>query len=163
MSKNGNGRSFSRKFVSIVYYLPSIFLIILGFVFASSGSPGLGTVVFVVGVFSWPPLARGVRNIKFPSMPRRLTNNEKKELHRNKEVRETKCTCVACDNVWFYGKSDIRLENQKKAGNQLKVMACCSGCWLPAIALPHQRVIDLDKCPKCGSKSVKKEEVVHYV
>jgi len=43
-----------------------------------------------------------------------------------------------------------------------KSMMCCGGC-LPAVLIPDKKVIDLNKCPKCGSKVIKKEEVIHEV
>ena len=79
-----------------------------------------------------------------------------------KVISETKCTCAACGNVWYYGKqeaSDIKAAKMQNAG---KAMMCCSGC-LPAILIPDKKVVDVDKCPKCGSKAVKKEIVTHEV
>ena len=79
-----------------------------------------------------------------------------------KEIKETKCTCQACGNVWYYGKQE-RMQN---TGNALmnggKSMMCCSGC-VPALLIPDKKVIDLNKCPTCGSKAIVKEVVTHYV
>jgi len=79
-----------------------------------------------------------------------------------KEISETKCTCEACGNVWFYGKSDEIAEKNKKIANVGKAMACCGGCF-PALLIKDKEVIDLNKCPKCGSRAVKKEIVTHSV
>jgi hypothetical protein len=77
-------------------------------------------------------------------------------------IKETKCTCSACGNIWFFGKQEV-LENASKAmGNLGKDMMCCTGC-LPAIFIPEQKVIDLSKCHKCGSRAIKKEEIIHEV
>jgi DNA-directed RNA polymerase subunit M/transcription elongation factor TFIIS len=79
-----------------------------------------------------------------------------------KEVKETKCTCNACGNVWYYGKQEI-LENTAAVMNNLSNAACCcSGC-LPALLLPNKKIVDLNKCPKCGSHAIEKEEVTHVV
>lgn len=89
-----------------------------------------------------------------------------------KKIKETKCTCKACGEVWYYGKQEA-IENfgerMKNIGNQMSNtgsdMMCCTGC-LPAAFLPRKQekeVRDLNQCPKCGSKAVKKEEVVHEV
>jgi predicted RNA-binding Zn-ribbon protein involved in translation (DUF1610 family) len=78
------------------------------------------------------------------------------------QIRETKCECKACGNVWFYGKQ----EEWVNAGSQLhnigKEMMCCTGC-APATLIPDQKVTDFDKCPKCGSRAITKSIVVHNV
>lgn len=79
-----------------------------------------------------------------------------------KEITETKCTCEACGNTWFYGKSDETIEKNKKLANASKALMCCSGCW-PALLIKDKELIDLGKCPKCGSRAVKKETVTHHV
>jgi len=89
-----------------------------------------------------------------------------------KKIKETKCTCKACNEVWFYGKQealDNFGERMKNAGNTMSNtgndMMCCTGC-LPAAFIPSKptnKVKDLNRCPNCGSKAVKKETVVHEV
>ncbi|KKS12530.1 MAG: hypothetical protein UU67_C0051G0004 [Candidatus Daviesbacteria bacterium GW2011_GWB1_41_5] len=79
-----------------------------------------------------------------------------------KEVKETKCTCEACQNVWFYGKEEEKERKMNQIHNAGKAMACCGGC-LPALLIKEKQVVDLDKCPKCGSRAVKKEVVTHNV
>ena len=79
-----------------------------------------------------------------------------------KEVRETKCTCEACGNVWFYGKEDEKEGKMNKIHNASRAMMCCGGC-LPALLIKEKGVVDLGKCPKCGSRAVKKEVVTHNV
>jgi len=79
-----------------------------------------------------------------------------------KEISETKCTCSACGNVWYYGKQED-LENRANAMSNLgKSMMCCGGC-LPALLIPDKKLVDLSKCPKCGSKAITKEEIIHRV
>ena len=78
------------------------------------------------------------------------------------QIKETKCTCQACGNIWFYGKQEA-WENKSNALEHLsKSMMCCGGC-LPAVFMPDKKVIDLNRCPKCGSKAIKREVVVHNV
>lgn len=80
----------------------------------------------------------------------------------SKIVQETKCTCRACGNIWYYGKAEA-LEQAGKQMRQLgKSMACCTGC-APAAFLPNQQVKDLNKCPKCNSGAVDKQIVRHTV
>lgn len=89
-----------------------------------------------------------------------------------KRIIETKCTCNACENVWYFDKQDeqtLRLEKLEALDNQLsnasKSLLCCSGC-LPAVFIPNKdkvKPIPLDVCDECGSKAVTKEKVTHYV
>ena len=79
-----------------------------------------------------------------------------------KQIRETKCTCSACGNIWFYGKEEALEQTGAAMSNLGKSMMCCGGC-LPAVLVPDKKVVDLTKCPKCGSKAVKKEQVIHEV
>lgn len=102
-----------------------------------------------------------------------LFGQQKREKkNQTRMIRETKCTCVACGEVWFYGKEDITAQSAEKMehlGNEMancgKSMMCCSGC-LPAIFIPEKpkiNVRDFDQCHNCGSKAIKKESVVHHV
>ena len=89
-----------------------------------------------------------------------------------KKIKETKCTCQACGNVWYYswrehmendGQKMINSANQKS--NCANDLLCCSGCW-PALFIPKAQQIpvkDLDKCSKCNSSAIKREVVVHIV
>lgn len=89
-----------------------------------------------------------------------------------KKIKETKCTCKACGKVWHYGKEEAFQnlgEKMENFGNSMsntgKNMMCCSGC-LPALFIPEKqekKIKDLNQCPDCGSKAVKKEVVVHNV
>ncbi|MBS4195747.1 hypothetical protein [Lederbergia citri] len=89
-----------------------------------------------------------------------------------KKIKETKCTCQACGKVWYYGKQEAiqnfgeKMQNVgKDMSNTGKDMMCCSGC-LPALFMPDKQksnVKDLNSCPECGSKAVKKETVIHNV
>jgi hypothetical protein len=78
------------------------------------------------------------------------------------KVKETKATCAACGNVWYYGKA----EQLESAGAALQnvgaAMMCCSGCG-PAALIPQKKVIDYSKCPKCGSKAITTEIVEHEI
>lgn len=79
-----------------------------------------------------------------------------------KKISETKCTCESCGNIWHYGKTE-QMENLGNAMQQAgKSMMCCTGC-SPAVLIPNKQVKDFNKCPKCGSRAIKKENVVHEV
>lgn len=78
------------------------------------------------------------------------------------KIKETKCTCTACGNMWFYGKQEILENTGNTMSNCGKSMMCCSGCF-PALLIKDKEVKNLNKCPKCGSKAIKKETIVHNV
>jgi hypothetical protein len=80
-----------------------------------------------------------------------------------RKIMETKCTCNMCGNIWFYGKDEVNNANSDALYNFGKAMTtCCSGCF-PLIFLPDKKVIDLNKCPRCGSLSITKNNIIHYV
>lgn len=79
-----------------------------------------------------------------------------------KQIKETKCTCSACGNVWFYGKAEERENNANTLHNAGKAMMCCGGCF-PSLLIKDKEVKNLNKCPKCSSSAVTKEIVVHNV
>ncbi len=90
----------------------------------------------------------------------RILEEEKERL--KKVIQETKCTCSACGNIWYYGKQEESEQKRNIQNNKAKAMACCTGC-LPALLIPSKKITDMDKCPKCGSRAVKKELVSHEV
>lgn len=89
-----------------------------------------------------------------------------------KFVKETKCTCVACGNIWYYGKQELfqnKMDRNINAGAELsnagKDMMCCGGC-LPTLFMPREQlkqVKDLNKCPACNSSAIKKEQITHEI
>jgi len=79
-----------------------------------------------------------------------------------KKIKETKCNCNACGHNWFYGKQEVLESTGAAMGNVGKSMMCCGGC-LPAVLIPDKKVTDLNKCPKCGSKAIKKVVITHHV
>lgn len=79
-----------------------------------------------------------------------------------KEIKETKCVCESCKNVWFYGKEEETERSLNALRNVSKALMCCSGC-LPALFISDKEIKDLNKCPKCGSRVVKKEIIIHHV
>ena len=81
---------------------------------------------------------------------------------KTKTITETRCTCNACGKVWHYGKHE-QLESAGAAMQNLgKSMTCCSGC-APAALIPDKKVTDLNKCPECSSKNIRKEQIAHEV
>lgn len=79
----------------------------------------------------------------------------------SKKIKETKCTCKSCGNIWHYGKQEIIEQAGAALENIGKSMMCCSGCFLPAVLIPDKKIVDLNKCPKCGSRAIIKEEVTY--
>lgn len=86
----------------------------------------------------------------------------KKRGIATKKIEETRCTCSACGNVWFFGKKEV-YENYSKilrnAGKNISGVTCC--CW-PMSYMGREQT-DMGKCPRCGSKAVKKEQIFHEV
>jgi len=100
------------------------------------------------------------------------TSNVSRGNKAQKMIRETKCTCQSCGNVWYYGKTEERevsAQNMQNCGNATSnlgdSMMCCGGCFPAAFIPPKQAVPvkDLNKCPKCNSSAIKKEIVTHEV
>lgn len=77
-------------------------------------------------------------------------------------ISETRVTCLACGNVWHYGKAEALESAGAALQNAGKSMMCCTGCG-PALFLPNAKVTDLARCQKCGSRAVKSERVDHAV
>jgi hypothetical protein len=77
-------------------------------------------------------------------------------------IKETRATCTVCGNVWHYGKEEALQAAGAALQNAGSAMMCCGGCF-PAALIPNQQVVDLTKCPKCGSKAVTTEKVEHEV
>ena len=80
-----------------------------------------------------------------------------------KQIQETRCTCQSCGNNWHYGKSEAIQNAANAMGNVGKDMTCCSGCFTPAGLMKNKPVANLNQCPKCGSRAVKKEIITHTV
>ncbi len=118
------------------------------------------------------PLVVIIGIVWFISKANRNKSNTLGGQTMGKRIQETKCTCQACGNIWYYGKKELwdnradRMINFGKEGSNLgSDMMCCGGC-LPALFIPKEQVKqvkDLNKCPKCNSSAVRKEEVVHEV
>lgn len=79
-----------------------------------------------------------------------------------KAIKETKCTCKACGNIYYYGKTDELKYVGDSMADAGKALMCCSGC-APAAFIPDKKPIDPSKCPACKSSAVIKEEIIHYV
>lgn len=77
-------------------------------------------------------------------------------------VRETRCTCRSCGNVWHYGKKELVELQAAKMHNVGKAMLCCSGC-LPSVLIKDKEMRDLNQCPQCGSRNTEQETVTHEV
>ncbi len=88
----------------------------------------------------------------------------KRPRKTTKTVRETKCICLSCGDVWHYNMADEFDQCANAMSNSGKAMMCCGGC-VPALWLPKREKgkQDLTRCPKCKSRSFKKETVSHEV
>jgi hypothetical protein len=79
-----------------------------------------------------------------------------------KRIQETRCTCSSCGKVWYYGKIDVYNNFSKQlrnAGKNISGASCC--CW--PMSYMSREETDMGKCPSCGSKAIKKEQITHEV
>jgi len=79
-----------------------------------------------------------------------------------KIIKETKNTCGECGKVWHYGKQDVFENKMNAVSNVGKAMSCCGGC-VPALLIKDKKVVDLKRCPSCGSKNIKSEEISYEI
>ena len=82
-----------------------------------------------------------------------------------RQIEETKCTCSGCGNIWFFGKKDVSVQQEKNC-MMMEKNACAGACpcCLPLAFFGNEpRYNDPDKCPKCGSRAIKKEQIIHEV
>ncbi len=82
---------------------------------------------------------------------------------KTREVKETKCTCQACGNVWFYGSKeafDAKMASVDKFNKTMLKVGTGGIAWL----FPDNNNPDkINKCPKCNSSAIKKESVTHII
>ncbi|MDD5341468.1 MAG: zinc ribbon domain-containing protein [Patescibacteria group bacterium] len=76
--------------------------------------------------------------------------------NQGKKIQETKCTCQSCGNVWYYGKKDLK----ENARNNLGCYRL--GCY-GAGNVYHKNIVNFDKCPKCNSRAIIKEQINYEV
>jgi len=76
-------------------------------------------------------------------------------------MKETKCTCQACGNIWYYGKKEAveaKLTGLNKFGDTLIRIGHGGIAWL----IPESGKKDIvNKCPKCNSSAIAKEQIMH--
>ncbi len=171
---------------SVLRWIISVILIIFGiaFIFAPGDPAVVGVALVFIGALFIPQITRfferklsvsfsdGFRELKVILKPKAkgpttLTDGLPGAGIITHEVKETKCTCAACGNTWFYGKQDKREQTANEMHNVGKSLLTCGTCGTPLGCLfwlmPEKKVVDLGKCSKCGSKAVKKEVVIHHV
>ena len=69
-----------------------------------------------------------------------------------RRILETICTCGSCGHVWSY-KQDIvesAKANLQNVGTPIVLFRNC---------IPSQEAVALNKCPKCGSRALRKKEI----
>ena len=169
---------------SILRWIFGIVLILLGigllFSAADPGDPAVFGVIFIfIGVLFLPPMTRfverkwgvsfsdGLHELKEKVKPAMKSVKKTTKFISQNTIEETKCTCISCNNIWFYGKQDKQEQRANKMHNTGKSLLACGTCGTPLGCLfwlmPEKKIVDLGKCPKCGSMAVKKEIVIHYV
>lgn len=76
-------------------------------------------------------------------------------------IEEVECDCQACGNRWYISALDKSEESTQQDREDVRCFLCCTGCF-PALLIPDKN-IDLGKCPKCGSRAIKKKAIKHEV
>lgn len=85
-----------------------------------------------------------------------------KEMKSKGMVKETKCICNQCGKVWHYLPSEKFFQDSGEFGKDLiQSTACCCNPFGILIGGLRQKPKELDQCPKCNSKNVKKETVYY--
>jgi hypothetical protein len=95
-------------------------------------------------------------------------------------VKEIKCTCLECKNIWFYGKEilkdedalimqqNLNKEKQQRACSDVMACTSCTGCGIPLIIAlfikpKKQTKYNISHCPNCKSAAVRQETIIHNV
>ncbi len=74
------------------------------------------------------------------------------------DVKEVRATCQSCQHVWHY----LPGQKMQQAGETMQRAGCAiMTCGLATLFM--KKPTDLGQCPKCGSRAVKAEDVVHEV
>jgi ribosomal protein L37E/DNA-directed RNA polymerase subunit RPC12/RpoP len=112
------------------------------------------------------PLVPGDSKGRFSISDEKISINTTETLPKRKNIakkriQETRCTCLACGKIWYYGKSEVLSDFAAKTRNVGKDISACSCCW--PMAYMSREKTDINKCPNCGSKAVKKEQITHEV
>jgi hypothetical protein len=91
--------------------------------------------------------------------------NKEKEMKSKGMIKEIKCKCNQCGNVWHYLEED---EKKLKSQSISNAMIGCGMCCNPFGALFSNKSIDLQremdkmkKCPKCNSTDVTRTPTYH--
>ena len=87
------------------------------------------------------------------------------EMKSKGMIKEIKCKCNQCGNVWHYLEEDEKkLKSQSRSNAMMGCGMCCSpfGALFSNKSLDLQREIDkMKKCPKCSSSDVAKTQIYH--
>ena len=98
-----------------------------------------------------------------------IKNNKEKETEKEMNskgmIKEIKCKCNQCGNVWHYLEED---EKKLKSQATSNALLGCGMCCNPFGALFSNKSIDLQreigkikKCPKCNSTDVTRTPTYH--
>ncbi len=85
-----------------------------------------------------------------------------KRSEPTRKISEIKATCQACGHIYFFDKTDQLTHMGAEMEKTGQAMMCCGGCWPMAFA-PQKQTVDPSRCPKCGSRAVQKEKIVHEI
>jgi hypothetical protein len=82
-----------------------------------------------------------------------IPNNLEKTSNDSRKIIENKATCLVCGETWHFNKWDERTNLSNTMHNSVSAL-------FPF--MPQRKTVDLNKCPKCGSRAVKTEKATYY-
>lgn len=84
------------------------------------------------------------------------------EFDPKKHIKEIKCKCNQCKNVWHYLPKDEQGQKTEEFGKDLiQSTACCCNPIGILVGGLRKRPRPLDQCPNCNSKDVSKKEIYY--
>lgn len=96
------------------------------------------------------------------------SKKQENELRAKGMIKEIKCKCNQCGNIWHYLEEDEKKLKNQAAGNALMgcgmLGMCCSpfGAIFSNKSLDLQRELDkMKKCPKCNSTDIERTPIYH--
>ncbi len=96
---------------------------------------------------------------------KKIDQLKEKEMKSQGKIKEIKCKCNQCGNIWHYLEDDEKKLKSQAIGNSMIAAGMCCN---PFGALYSNKSIDIQKeidkmkrCPKCNSMDFSKNPIYH--
>jgi len=76
-------------------------------------------------------------------------------FEERKVIMQYKCTCLDCGATWKYGYDEAEQVESDRHKQNFK--STFEMAFIPLMAIPDKYIRNLNKCPRCGSQNIKKE------